>query len=38
VIPQIAAKSAHIIGSRPDIESIISRIMNTVLIEDVIDY
>jgi DNA topoisomerase-6 subunit B len=39
VIPQIAAKSAQIIGKPvPDIESIISRIMNTVLIEDVIDY
>ena len=39
VIPQIAAKSAQIIGKpTPDIESIISRIMNTVLIEDTIDY
>jgi len=39
VIPMIAAKSAAIIGKPvPDIESIISRIMNTVLIEDKIDY
>ncbi len=39
VIPQIAAKSAQIIGKPvPDIESIISRIMNTVLIEDTIDF
>ncbi len=39
VIPMIAAKSAAIIGKPvPDIESIISRIMNTVLIEDKIEY
>jgi DNA topoisomerase-6 subunit B len=39
VIPMIAAKSAAIIGKpTPDIESIISRIMNTVLIEDVLEY
>ena len=39
VIPMIAAKSAAIIGKPvPDIESIISRIMNTVLIEDTVEY